>query len=316
MLSAEVSDASWELGGSIPVPGWLRPIPTRSDRSGILVDAFVDFIDHGGCRRFAEKTADLVTSEVLPGFPCMIAVDHSLTGGVYQALADHYGKENLSLVILDSHTDALPMSTLAGAIMYDIDTNPSTHYDRTDPFLYNRPDSYNASSFIHHMIAEGIIDPRNLYIIGVSDYPRKRTLRIKDRRIVDYVTAFTGLKKKGATVITKNDCMLKTSKVKKLLKKIRTPYVYLSVDMDIGARNAVEGVRFRNWQGLQEKQIYRVVDSIAEAGHKRWELVGMDVTEFNPRIAGRMFGTVKDRTYEVAANLVKKMVFNMNNNLY
>jgi arginase family enzyme len=86
--------------------------------------------------------------------------------------------------------------------------------------------------------------------------------------------------------------------------------------MDIGARNAVEGVRFRNWQGLQEKQIYRVVDSIAEAGHKRWELVGMDVTEFNPRIAGRMFGTVKDRTYEVAANLVKKMVFNMNNNLY
>jgi arginase family enzyme len=266
-------------------------------------------MDQDGCREFAEKAASMVTSDILPGFPCMIAVDHSLTGGVYGALAGHYGKENLSLVILDSHTDAIPMSKLAGAIMFDIDTNPNTVYERSDPFLYNRTDSYNASSFVHHMIANGVVDPRDVYIVGVSDYPEKRARRIKDPRIVDYVSAYTGLKKNGATIVTKKDWLMKTAKVKNRLKKIRTPFVYLSVDMDIGARNAVEGVRFRNWRGLQEKQIYRLVDAITEAGQNKWELVGMDITEINPRIAGRPLGDTVDRTYEVAANLVRKVVF-------
>ena len=313
-LGDDVPDDLWDIAGSIPVPEWLRPFPKSVDRDRIIVDEFIAFMDQDGCRRFAEKVETLVQESILPDFPCMVAVDHSLTGGVYNALASHYGKENLSLLILDSHTDAVPMSTLAKAIFYDIDTNPNTVYDRSDPFLYNRTDSYNASSFVHHMVAEGIVDPRDLYIVGVSDYPEKRALRINDPRIVDYVSVYTGLKKQGATVITKKDCQMKTAKVKSLLKKIRTPYVYLSVDMDVGARNAVEGVRFRNWQGLSEKQIYRLIDSIADAGRNKWQLVGMDITEINPRIAGRVFGSAMDRTYKVAANLAKKMMFDLNNN--
>jgi arginase family enzyme len=312
-LHKVVPDDHWHIGGALPVPGWLRPIPPDGDRERIDTEAMVDFIDRDGCREYAEKVEDLVASTILPNLPCMVTVDHSLTGGVYTALAKHYGRENLSLIVVDSHTDAVPMSILADAIAYDMDTNPQSLYDPMDPFLQNRAESYNASTFIHHLVEMGIIAPSNLYIVGVSDYPDKRAFRIKDRRIANYVAAWTGLKQKGATIITKKECQLKSSKLEHLLKKIRTPFVYVSIDMDIGACNAVEGVRFKNWRGLAETQIYRLVDTIVQTGGMNIQLVGMDITEVNSRVAGKPIGNTVDRTYQIAANLIQRLAFDSRN---
>jgi arginase family enzyme len=309
MLAAMVPPAQWRVGESVPVPGWLRPLPPVEDQARINVDDFISFIDQDGCRRYAQAVQHIVKDNVLPDFPCLIAVDHALTGGAYTALADHYGRQHLSLLIIDSHTDAVPMSRLANAILYDADTNSRSVYDRADPYLHQRTESYNASSFIHHLLAEKILNPRDLFIIGISDYPEKRAFRINDTRIKAYVDVYSALKRDGATLITRQDCQMQPTKVKSLLKKIRTPYVYLSIDMDIGARNAVEGVRFKNWQGLGEKQIYRLASMISECRGRDLELVGLDITEINPRTAGRPQGATVDRTYEVAANLVKMMAF-------
>ena len=65
--------------------------------------------------------------------------------------------------------------------------------------------------------------------------------------------------------------------------------MYVSIDMDIGARNALEGVRFRNWKGLAEKQIYKVIDLICEFVPEDIQLAGMDIMEINPRGAGVIF---------------------------
>jgi hypothetical protein len=35
----------------------------------------------------------------------------------------------------------------------------------------------------------------------------------------------------------------------------------------------------------------------------------MDITEINPRIAGRKRGEAVDRTYQIAASLVKRIAF-------
>jgi arginase family enzyme len=308
-LAVEVPGREWKQYDSIEVPGWLRPMPTAEERPKIVVDAFVAFIDQNGCREFADRIAKEVRSKILPDFPCMIAVDHSLTGGAIEALTEYYGQKNISLLVVDSHTDAVPMSKLAKAIAYDVDTNPDSVYDKADPFLFNRPESYNASSFLHHLVADNLVDPRDLYILGVSDYPEKKALRIKDPRITDYTSAYADLKKQGATIVTKRECQLKPTKVKALLKKIRTPFAYISIDMDIGARNALNGVRFRNWQGLSETQIYRLVDTICQAGKSEVQIVGMDITEINSRIAGRQWGESVDRTYQIAASLVKRIAF-------
>lgn len=311
IIREEVPQELWSHIGSVPVPSWLRPKPSGHDMGRVVVDEFVTFIDQDGCKTAASQAGELVKTRILPDIPCMIAVDHSLTGGVFTALAKVYGKEDISLIVLDSHTDAIPMSALAGAIQYDMDTNPESVYDSDDPFLYNRPDSYNASSFIRHLLAREAVLPENLWLIGVSDYPGKRATRIKDPRIRDYVGVYTGLKRDGVKIITKKEYLMNPSKLKILLRRIQTKYVYISIDMDIGARSAVEGVRFRDWQGLNEKQILRIAGLLREMLSEEVQLVGMDITEINPRRAGQNFPSGTDRTYPIAANLIKKIGFGL-----
>ncbi len=299
-----------QILGSLPIPSWLGPRPGFKDRSSITTENFISFIDNNGCKKMAELADQFVSDQILPNIPCMVGIDHSLTGGVYSALARQYGKENLSLIIVDSHTDAVPMSALAGAIQYDAEVNPSSVHDTNDPFLYNRPDSYNASSFVDNLITEKLVDPKNLYIIGVSDFPEKKSLRVKDKRIKNYTNVYMNLKRRGATIITKKECKLNPQKISGLLKKISTSHVYVSIDMDIGANNALEGVRFRNWKGLDQSKIYKIADAISKLFTDSIHLAGMDICEIDPRRAGSIGPLGKDLTYEIAAKLIKKIAFN------
>ena len=180
-----------------------------------------------------------------------------------------------------------------------------------DPFLYNRPDSYNASSFIHHMTAEGIINLKNLYLFGVSDYPEKKSFRIKDPRISRYTGAYAELKRRGSKIMTKKEFMIAPQRLKTLLQMISTPYVYISIDMDIGAISAVEGVRFRNWKGLTESRIYKLVDTLKILFTRKIQLAGMDITEIDQRRAGEYYPAGKDQTFRIAANLIKKIGFGL-----
>lgn len=308
-ISHEVPQHLYRVLDSISVPSWLRPKPHSKDLPQVNTEAFISFIDSDGCKSVADKVQALVSGQILPDIPCMIGVDHSLTGGIYKALADYYGRDNLTLIVLDSHTDAIPMSVLADAIQYDLDTNSNSVHDRNDPFLYNRPDSYNASSFLYHMLSQGIINPENLYLLGVSDYPAKRAFRIKDPRIVRFVKTYARLKKSGTKIVTKKKCIMGSSMLNSLLKQIKTPYVYISIDMDIGALSAVEGVRFRNWKGLNEKQIYKMIDTLESMFSHGVKLAGMDITEIDTRRAGQVYPAGIDQTYRIAANLVKKIAF-------
>jgi arginase family enzyme len=158
------------------------------------------------------------------------------------------------------------------------------------------------------LLAEGILKHQNLYLIGVSDFPPKHAFRIKDPRIENYVNIFSELRRKGVTILTKNDFLVSPSKVKNILTRIKKPYVYISIDLDIGARNGIEGVRFLERQGLNERQIYRIVDSLRDLLTKGVRLAGIDLTEINPRKAGRNDAEGEDRTYRIAANIVKKFL--------
>jgi arginase family enzyme len=310
IVRQEVEPAFWSEKGSIDLPGWLRPIPPLADREKITTESFISFMDGGGFKGYAQEVGDFIARRIFPDIPCMLSVDHSLTGGAFKKLAELYAPENISLIVLDSHTDATPITTLSGIIQYDIDTNPETVYDRQDPYLYHREDSYNASSFLYDMLAEGVLKPQELYIIGVSDYPPKHAFRIKDPRVQNYVGLFSELKAKGVTILTKSDFLLSPSKLKNILNRIKTPYAYISIDLDIGARNGVEGVRFLEREGLNERQICRIIDLLKEFLVKRGRLAGLDLNEINPRRAGKNSPTGEDRTYRIAANTIKRLLFN------
>ncbi len=309
IIRQEVNPELWSEKGSLDLPSWLRPIPSSADQGKIKTETFVDFMDHGGFETYAQQIGDFIATNIFPDIPCLLAVDHSLTGGAFRKLVELYEPEDISLIVLDSHTDAIPMSVMAGMIQYDIDTNPDTVHDRHDPFLYHRRDSYNASSFLYYLLAKEVLKPQNLYLIGISDYPPKHAFRIKDSRIESYVNIFSELKRKGVTILTKNDFLVSPSKIKNILTHIKSPYVYISIDLDIGARNGVEGVRFLERQGLNEKQIYRIVDFLRSLLSNRVRLAGMDLTEINPRKAGAHLITGKDQTYRIGANIIKKLLW-------
>ena len=310
-IRPEVQQDLWRELGSVDIPTWLRPKPRGKDLLKLNTESFIAFIDDDGCRRIAEEVADIVSKMILPDIPCMIGIDHSLTGGVYKSLTEFYGRDNMSLIIIDSHIDAIPMSVLSDAIQYDIETNPSSVHDPEDPFLYNRPDSYNASSFIYHMAAEGIINLKNLYLFGVSDYPEKKSFRIKDPRISGYTSTYSELKRRGSKIMTKKEFSIAPQRLKTLLQMISTPYVYISIDMDIGAMNAVEGVRFRNWKGLAESKIYKLMDMLKILFTRNIQLAGMDITEIDQRRAGEYYPSGRDQTFRIAANLIKKIGFGL-----
>ncbi len=309
IIRQEVDPTLWSEKGSVDVPSWLCPIPSLTDEEKIKTEAFVDFMDCGGFEAYAQQIGDFIETDIFPDIPCMLAVDHSLTGGAFKKLVELYEPENISLIVLDSHTDAIPMSAMAGMIQYDIDTNPDSVHDRHDPFLYDRKDSYNASSFIHDLLAKEVLKPKNLYLIGISDYPPKHAFRIKDLRIEKYVHIFSELKQKGVTMLTKNDFLISPSKVKSILNHIKTTYVYISIDLDIGARNGIEGVRFLERQGLNERQIYQIVDLLRGLLSTKHRLAGMDLSEINPRKAGGQLITGKDQTYRIATNIIKKLLW-------
>lgn len=302
LIRDEADAGLFQEAGCLETPEWLRPIPPAAELPNLVVDNFVRFIDGEGCRACAEALGQMAVERILPDLPVMVTVDHSLTGGVYARLAREYGPENLSLVVLDSHLDALPAPIMAGAIAYDMETNPNSLYDPHDPFLKDRPDSFNASSFLHHLLQQGDLSPRNLYVIGMGDYPPKRSLRVKDPRVRAYTGIYTGLKRRGARLVSKADLAKGAAKLKVLLKQIKTLWVYISVDLDVGARNAVEGVRFTNRLGLSRTQIMGAARALADMLATGPRLAGLDCCEFNPRPRD-------PEVYRLAADLIKILCF-------
>ena len=305
-IREEVPAELWEEMGSLDVPEWLRPVPASDQKEFMNPEHFVSFVDGGGCSTFSNMLSDHVIARIHPLVPCMITVDHSLSGGAFRKLAEIYGTDNLSLIVLDSHTDAVPVSVMSGAVEYDMETNQDSPYAADDPFLKNRPDSFNASSFIQYLLEEGTLTYRNLTIIGSGDFPSKRSFRTKDERIKRYVRVFSDLRKKGVNLLTKKDLISSPSRLKSVLNGIHTPYVYISIDMDIGAGNALDGVRFRNRQGLNEKQINNIASRLQALLSSGCELVGMDITEINARNV-----RMGDRTCRIAADLIKRLCFNL-----
>mgnify|MGYP006286290855 CR=1 FL=1 len=305
ILEDEAPEGGWENLGSVPVPSWLSPLPGPDGIDRVVVDEFVAFLDAGGCLNKAEELAELTASRIRPDIPCLVAVDHSMAGGPLKALSSELGPEEISLVVLDAHTDAIPMAAMGSAIAWDIKTNPATVYDPEDPFIRNRADSYNASSFIHHLLEGEVIYPENLYLLGVTDFPDKKALRIKDPLLKEYISAFTSLRKRGGTVITKKDLSAGSGKARAALSRIDTPYVYVSVDLDVGAGKALSGVRFTDRYGISAGQMYSLARALRALLGRGVELIGMDVSEFNPRRAGTVIEGRVDPTYRIAADFIK-----------
>jgi arginase family enzyme len=301
--------------GKIPVDSWLTPTPEPFDQPLVNVPNYAVFIDSDGCRQYADKVKMFVQNQVKDNLPLMIGVDHSLTGGAIEALAEKLGRENLSVIILDSHSDFIPMEIRYNALQQyreKIKWTPDPNY--FDPFGDKRPETYNVGSFLYHLIKDETILPEKVAFIGVSDKPPK-SVKVQDKRISDFLNFYHGIEAQGMQIISKKDIV--TKGVKKALKPIKkllnSKYVYISVDIDVGANAAVFGARIYKQPpivGLSASQLYKIAKVLSKLIIKqKRKLAGLDIMETDVYTAGMpMENGGTDRTYQVEANMLRHIL--------
>jgi hypothetical protein len=177
-------------------------------------------------------------------------------------------------------------------------------------YLYaSRKESYNGGTFVRYLIEEGVILPRNLYIIGVSDKPPLIS-DFTNNSVKHLVKCYNEFIEKGITIIDKSSIQKNgiCASILPSLKRIDAQNIYISVDIDVGANNALYGAReMMGIKGLSELQIYGIALLIREfIERKNINLIGIDIMETDAYTAGKILpnGTI-DRTYNIEENLIR-----------
>ncbi len=286
----------------VGVEPWLTPTPPPEMLFMLTVENFVTFIDSDGCLEYAGALRDRVKGDVIPDLPVMVGVDHSLSGGSIEALADEYGGENLRLVVLDSHFDFIPPSIRCGLIQYDLESNPETKFSPADPYIYGRRDSYNADSFLSFITKK--VPPENIFVIGVSDYPPKAAEETGDERVERYVSYYKDTLSSGVHLLRKDDLHKAESALQ--LSRTDKPYTYVSIDVDVCANTSLKGARFLDYHGISHSDLYRVVAALRNSFESS-QLVGLDLMEFDVFTAGTAMAGKTDRTYAIMAEVLRRL---------
>ncbi len=288
----------------IDVEGWLTPTPPSSMQFMMDVENYVSFIDSNGCLEYANTVKEIVAAEP-ESVPLLLGVDHSLTGGAVEALAKKHGGENIRFIIFDSHFDFIAPTMRCGLIQYDLETNPKTHFSQNDPFIFGRPDSYNADSFLKYVL--DYIPPTNILVIGVSDYPPRSAFEIDDDRVKRYVEYYQKMESDGVQVIKKDDIKPNAAKIKAMIAKTNKPFTYVSIDVDVCSNTSLKGARFLDYYGVDHRDLYGLMVAIAQS-KSRSKLIGIDFMEFDVFSADASFFGKPDRTYEIMAEAFRRLI--------
>lgn len=250
--------------GKLDIPGWITPRPPADDAPLVTPDRYRAFIDRETIATYSEQCAQWVRKLPPPDIPGLIAVDHALSAGPLTALAEQHGPENLTVVVLDSHFDAIPAPLRA-------------------PPGVTVPDSglRNCGSFLAALLEADTIVPENLFVVGAADMPRKGVTK-------EYTDAYTAWLDKGVTVIA-SDGHPETmgQRLGAALADHPAPYLYVSLDADVGSCNGMNAVRFMDHVGLDESTVLglaKILNQLLLTGE--FELAGLDIAEVDVHLLG------------------------------
>jgi arginase family enzyme len=296
-----------EKVGEVPVETWLTPKPLCQDLFKVTSENYKTFLEGNGCQRYSELTGDFV-NEILPSPFVMIGVDHSQTGGILRKLSEHYGPEQISLVILDAHLDMFDFDLLYTVQKRLLGGEGEGFLLRPREAPYNNS-FYSCGNFLKYLLDEKALLPENLFVIGVTDYPSRVSIVDEGPEVKRFLHAYASVIEQGVQIIPKAEVESPDNKGLKRLNNIKTPYVYISVDMDIGSFSSTCAVRFLNTGGMGENFIYKTVKAIKDVMDRRNVCcLGFDIMELDAHFAGYFIRGVKDRSYEIASNIIQVLL--------
>ena len=298
-----------------PIPGWLRPRPLIEDLPSLKPMHFTAFLDSGGCEEMTLDLKEYVSRRVFPDSPLMVGVDHCLTGGILMALAERLGPEKYSVLLLDSHFDGIPLKIRRQAGLRALSHDPTV----TSPFICgdNAPgefshyvESYCCGNFLNYLLMQGTMLPEYTFVVGVTDYPFYNDSSCMDPRQELYKKSYEGFQRMGVTFIPGGEYEpLLLGRLQEVLNSISTPWVYLSIDADIGARNALYAARFLDRRGLSAATIGHIFDLIGRYIRMgAFQLVGVDIMEIDVHLAGVTLPTgIVDQTAQFFGREFQKL---------
>ncbi len=283
--------------GKSAIPSWLGAIPKPDDRDLVTGERIRQFVDDGGILKVVRDVNDFVNNHILPARPAMVGIDHAATAGVVAALSERWGPDNLTVLVLDRHFDALPLSVRMAAFAGNGINGPSFGNDVCC-----------CGNFWASLIADGATDPRHLVFVGVADYPASQT----DPDWRQFRKSYMAYEEQGCKFFPLQEFTGGYERRLRefLLHAITTPYLYVSLDLDVGAYRAVHAARYMDGPGIGVDALLRVAEIIAQGGRSgSFELVGMDVMEFNMHFLGLETRAGEwDRTLQTAVAFVRTLV--------
>ena len=301
--------------GKFPIESWLCPKPDIEDYIFMTPLNFRLFLDKNGCLEYSQELEKYIEQKVLPEIPLMIGADHSLTGGVLRALARKYGSENISVIIFDGHFDAIPTNLRLGLASYSKDHKdeiaiPFPEFIESIDEQTEIPLSYNCGTFLHQLIEERTILPQNLIVFGCADYPNKDLREISDTRVKDYVDLYLTYEEQGVKFIpnSKDNEKMKQN-FQEALESINNPYLYLSIDVDVGSLNEILAARFMEFIGVDPECLNNAAESLQQfLYNNKVELIGLDIMEVEVYYLNaelKKSGTT-DHTIQIIDDFLKK----------
>jgi arginase family enzyme len=300
-------DHRFELAGKLPVPSWLGPRPQPEDRNLLNPENFQRFYEEQGFLRLSEQVRDFVKEHIFPAIPIMIGIDHSSTGGVIAALADRYGAENISVIVIDRHFDAIALSQRVAALAGGKELAQSGPADMM-PFSMMDTDQYCCGSFWAYVLDKGLLYPENLLFIGVADYPESEPAANWQR----FCDSYLQFEERGCRFfpLCKFAQPYRDDLDKFIEGHIKTPYVYVSLDVDVGSFNCVHAARYMDGMGISRENLLDIAAALARlTSNGRAALVGFDVMEFNMHFLGIETGDGQyDRTLDVVNEFIQSLL--------
>ncbi len=274
------------LSGKLDLAGWLTPRPGREWAEFVKPEYYRASLDQNLCQTVTEACQEFITENILPAMPGLLAVDHSLAGAAIRTIAEKYGAEAITYIVLDSHFDGIPnrLRYPAGKAGFPL------------------PDTYHCGSFLYYLIEEGSLIAENLILLGVSDHPGSPPHPDALARVyLDYA-------KQGVTFFTKSQVRDEwfAERFQARLDAIRTPFVYVSLDADVGACTCLPAVRFMDRVGLEKEEILSAAEMISgQIQSGQFRLAGFDISEIDVHLLGL---DKDDTTIEVCLDFIERLI--------
>jgi arginase family enzyme len=270
-----------QAAGKFPLPSWLTSRPEPADAELVTVANIGAFYDSGGLLKTLQQLEVFVEQSILPARPLMLGVDHSATAGVVSALSKKLGAQNLSVIVLDQHFDALPMSVrLAGAerIINPMGGNSLSAVSLPE----NYQDQLCCGNFWPRLMDEGHIRPQNLAFIGVADYPSSSAP-------AEFRKAYLDFEKRGCRFFPLESFGgdYRVSLAEFIQSSIQTSELYVSCDLDVGAYNFSWAARYMDVPGISAQNLLFAAETINQTIQNRGaNLAGLDIMELNIHFLG------------------------------